>query len=223
MATTHGKMLKSKKHVFWEALAMTIVIFLAGIFLGILIETSNSNKISNLYLQSEISLADAMASSELAENFDFNCDAIKQNNIDFADRIYEEAKLLEKYEESGKLTDSMKLLHKKYDLLRTLLWTSNQNSLKRCNNYNLIVYLYEYESEDIIKKAVQNVWSKIILDVKIQNDDILLLPIAADQNLTSLNLIIDKHDITQFPAIVINNDKILYDLESVASIEEYLN
>ena len=161
-------MLKSKKHVFWEAFIITIVIFLAGIFLGMLVETNNSNKISNLYLQSEISFADTVASSGLIENSDFDCNIIKQNNIDFANRIYAEAKLLEEYEASGKLTEGMKLLHKKYDLLRTLVWTSNQKSLERCNNYNLIVYLYEYESEDIAKKATQNVWSKIILDVKTQ-------------------------------------------------------
>jgi len=223
VGTTHGKMLKSKKHVFWEALIITILIFLAGIFLGMLIETNNSNKISNLYLRSEISLTDAMATSRLTKDFDFDCGSIKQNNIDFANQIYEEAKLLEEYEDSGRLTDGMKLLHKKYDLLRTLLWTSNQNSLERCNNYNLIVYLYEYESEDIIKKATQNIWSKIILDVKTQNDDILLLPIATDQNLTSLNLLINEHQITQFPALIINNDKILYNLENTTTIEKFLN
>ena len=216
-------MLKSRKHVFWEALIMTIVIFLAGIFLGILIETSNSNKISNLYLQSEISLTDAMTTLRLTEDFSFNCDVIKQNNINFADQIYKEAKLLEDYEESGKLTDSMKLLHRKYDLLRTLLWTSNQKSLERCDNYNLIVYLYEYETEDIAKKATQNVWSKIIFDVKIQNEDTLLLPIAVDQNLTSLNLLIDEYNVTRFPALIINNEKVLYDLENTASVELFLN
>ncbi|MFH1290965.1 MAG: hypothetical protein ABIH79_00200 [archaeon] len=194
-----------------------------GLFLGMLIETSNSSKISNLYLQSEISLTDAMAVSRLTEEFDFDCDSIKQGNINFADRIYTEAKLLEEYEDSGKLTDNMILLHKKYDLLRTLLWTSNQNSLERCNNYNLLVYLYEYESENITKKATQNVWSKIIIDVKMGNDDILLLPIAADQNLTSLNLLINEHSITQFPALIINNNQILYGLDNVASIEKFLN
>ena len=216
-------MLKSKKHVFWEALVVTILIFLAGLFLGMLIETSNSSKISNLYLRSEISLTDAMATSRLTEDFDFDCKSIKQNNIAFANQIYEEAKLLEEYEDSGKLTDNMKFLHKKYDLLRTLLWTSNQNSLERCNNYNLIVYLYEYESEDMVKKATQNVWSKIVFDVKTQNDNILLLPIAADQNLTSLNLLIDEHNITQFPALIINNDEVLYNLENTMSIEKFLN
>jgi hypothetical protein len=216
-------MLKSRKHVFWEALLVTILIFLIGIFLGILIETGNSNKISNLYLRSEISLTDATVGLKTIENLNLNCESIKTNNINFADQIYEEARLLEKYEASGKLTEGMKLLHKKYDLLRTILWISNQDTLNKCNNYNLLVYLYEYETEQIEKKATQRVWSKILLEAKKEREDILLIPIAADQNLTSLNLLLDKYEIAQFPAIIINNDKILYNIESTATIQPFLN
>jgi hypothetical protein len=216
-------MLKSKKNVLWEALIVTIVIFLAGLFLGMLIETSNSVEISNLFTQSEISLTDAVAASRLSEDFNFECEAIKKNNIEFADKIYEEAKVLEKYEESGKLIGSMKLLHKKYDLLRTLLWVSNQKSLDRCENYNLIVYLYEYDSEDTDKEVMQSVWSKILLEVKNEDNNILLLPIAANQNLTSLNLLISEYEIKQFPALAINNEYILYDLQNTDQIQKLLN
>jgi len=216
-------MLKSKKHVFWEALIITIVIFLAGIFLGMLIETGNSNKINNLYLQSEISLTDAMAGLKLTEVSDLDCEALKTNNINFANQVYEEAKLLEKYETSGKLTEGMKLLHKKYDLLRTILWINNEESLTRCDNYNLIVYLYEYETEQLNKKATQKVWSKILLDTKQERDDILLIPIAADQNLTSLNILIDKYKIKQFPSIIINNNQTIYTLTNINQIQPLLN
>jgi len=216
-------MLKSKKHVFWEALLVTILIFLIGIFFGMLIETGNTNEISNLYLSSEISLTDSMATLRLTENFDLDCESLKTNNINFANQIYEEAKLLEKYETSGKLTEGMKLLHKKYDLLRTILWINNQDSLNRCNNYNLIVYLYEYEAEKTEQKATQNVWSKILLDTKQNNDNILLIPIAADQDLTSLNLLIDQYEITQFPALIINNKEIIYELKSAETIKPLLS
>jgi len=217
------KMLKSKKHVFWEALLITIVVFLAGLFLGMLIEAANSAKISSLYLQSEISLTDASATARLAEDISLDCEVIKEQNIIVADRIYEEAKLLELYEDSGKLTDSMKLLHKKYDLLRTFLWMTNDKSLERCDNYNLAVYLYEYGSEDTEIKATQNVWSKILLDIRKQSADFMLLPIAANQNLTSLEFLKQKHEVTQLPALVINNDKVLYELENVDSILDLLN
>ncbi len=217
------KMLKSKKHVFWEALLITIVIFLGGLFLGMLIETANSTKISNLYLQSEISLTDTSATAQLAQDISLNCSVVKDQNIIVANRIYEEAKLLELYEDSGKLTDTMKLLHKKYDLLRTFLWMANEKSLKRCNNYNLVVYLYEYGSEDSEIKAKQNVWSKVLLDIKEESFDFMLLPIAANQNLTSLDFLKETHKVKQLPALIINNERVIYELENAKSILDMLN
>ena len=217
-----GKMLKSRKNVFWEALIITIAIFMMGLFLGILIETSNSNKIGDLFTQSEISLVDGMAILKLSEESNISCEVLKEQNINFANKIYEEAKLLEEYETSGKLTDGMKLLHKKYDLLRTLLWMSNQESLERCSNYNLIVYLYSYNSEETNTKATQNVWGKMLLDIKENRNDILLLPIAADQNLTSLDILLSEYEIESIPAVVINNKDILYELENKDSVETHL-
>jgi len=216
-------MLKSKKHVFWEALLITIVIFLAGLFLGMLIEANNSSKISDLYTQSEISLTDASAAARLTEELEPDCEVIRRVNIDLANRVYEEAKLLELYEDSGKLTDSMKLLHKKYDLLRTLLWSSNQKSLERCENYNLLVYLYQYGSEDTGIKAAQNVWSKILLEVRSENENILLLPIAANQNLTSLEILTEEYKIEKLPALVINNEQVLYNIENPEAVQNFLN
>lgn len=217
-------MLKSKKHVFWEALFVTIVVFLGGLFFGMLMEEANSNKVSQLYMQSEIGLTDAMSSSSLIENYKFDCDTIKTENINFADRIYEEAIFLEDYEDSRQLTENLKFLYKKYNLLRTLIWSSNQDSLDRCDNYNLLVYLYESESEETEKQATQNVWSKVLFDVKKMNgENVLLLPIAVDQNLTSLNLLVSEYGIEKFPALVINNDKILYELDSPDYVEQFLN
>jgi len=117
----------------------------------------------------------------------------------------------------------LKLLHKKYDLLRALLWVSNENSLKRCHNYNLVVYLYDYGTEDTEKKATQNVWSKILFKVKTQSYNVLLLPIAANQNLTTIDYLTNKYKIKKFPAVIINNNKIIYKLENASVIMQNLN
>ncbi|MBT6182913.1 hypothetical protein HN604_01150 [archaeon] len=215
-------MLQNKKNVFWEALIMTVAIFVVGLFLGMTIETTNSNKINNLYIASEISLVDATTISQLAEEESIGCESIKETKINFANKVYEEAKQLEIYETSGKLTSGLKLLHKKYDLLRTILWISSEKSLERCENYNLIVYLYEYESEDLEVKATQKVWSRILSDVTQEKENILLLPIAADEDLSSLNILLDKYEIETLPALVINNQDIVYNIENSKSLDEFL-
>jgi hypothetical protein len=215
--------LKSKKNVFWEALIITITIFLVGLFLGMTIETTNSNKISQLYTQSEISLTDATTAIQLLENSQIDCDQLTQHYINLADEIYEEAKQLELYEDSGKITDTMKLLHKKYDLLRTILWASTNQYLKECNDHQIIVYLYDYNSENLETKALQNVWSKILTELKQTQKDTILIPIATDQNLTSLDIILKDYELKQIPAIIINNEKILYEIENITTIKNALN
>lgn len=215
-------MLKSKKHVFWEALAITVTIFIAGLFLGMTIETTNSTKISQLYTQSEISLTDATTAIQHLENSQTNCEEITQFYINLADEIYEEAKQLELYEDSGKITDTMKLIHKKYDLLRTILWASTNQYLTECSDYQIIVYLYSYNTEDLETKALQNVWSKILTELKETRKDTILIPIATDQNLTSLEVILEKYQIEQTPAIIINNDKILYEIENITTLKQAL-
>jgi hypothetical protein len=215
-------MLKSRKHVFWEAFLVSIAIFLIGLFFGMMVETIKSNTMNDFYTNSEVSLVDGLAISQLS-TAEFDCNSLREYNIEFADKVYQEAKTLEQYEESGKLTDSLKVLHKKYDLLRTLSWMSNTNSIKQCNNYDLVVYLYEYDTENLEKRATQNVWSKILLEVKQNKEDLVLLPIAVDQNITSLDLLVDDYGVTKFPTLIINNDKVINELDSVEQLESLLN
>lgn len=217
-------MLKSKKNVFWEALSVTIVIFIGGILVGFLMEEINSTKINQFYLESEISLTDASALSSLTQGSQYDCETIKKSNIDFANRVYEEAVLLEDYQYSSKLTkENMDILHRKYDLLRTLIWASNKESLKRCSNYNILIYLYESKDENIQIQAKQNVWSKILFEVKKENEDnVLLLPIAVDTNLTSLDLLISEFEIEKYPVIILNNNIVISELEDTSQIQELL-
>lgn len=213
-------MLRSRKHVFWEALVITVTLFLMGLFFGMLLETSNSQKVSQLYVKSEISLVDGLATTIIADDRRVDCDVLKENNVRFADQVYEEALLLEDYEASESLTDSTALLRKKYDLLRTLLWRSNADAVSRCDNFLVVVYLYESLSEDLELKARQNVWSRILLEVKQDHPDVLLLPIGVDRNLTSLNLLLDEYGVYQFPALIIDNEEVVYELDSVSEFEE---
>ncbi len=212
-------MLKSNKHVFWEALFVTIVIFLIGLFIGLFIENSRASDIQDYYTASEINLFDSLVITEMLKQGGLDCDLVKNENLKFADKIYQEARLLEKYDESGKLSDSIKLLHKKYDLLRTLAWINNKEAIKQCQNYDVIIYLYEYEPDSSKIKAEQIIWSEILSNVKrIMGGDLILIPIAADSELTSLNLMLSELKITTFPAVIINDKQVIHSLKSPEEI-----
>jgi len=202
-------MLKSQKHVFWEALLVTILIFTIGIFLGIMLEGNRINTINEYYAQSEISLMDMLIFQDLVKSNDTSCDLLIESNIDFADKIYNEAILLSKYD-NEQLTKGAELAQKRYALLRTLLWMNTIKTQEKCqNNFNSAIYLYDYTTDDLAKKAEQKVWEKILQDLKEElGQEVILIPIAVDQDFISLNSIIETYQIKQLPAIIINGKKI---------------
>jgi hypothetical protein len=141
------KLLTNKKRVFWEALLLSVVVFLLGMLIGIAFESSKLTDINDYYIQSETSIMDAFALSAYSDIDATACPVLRQANIDFANNIYKEAILLEDYENAGKITDSMKVMHKKYDVLRTFLWINTMKTAEKCDrDYNTVVYLYEISS-----------------------------------------------------------------------------
>jgi len=216
--------LGNPKNAIWEAFLVTIVVFIIGLLLGVAYENSTADKINEYYANSEISLMDAIALNNLLDLENGDCDVLINGNIKFADRIYQEALLLEKYEDAGKVKNDLWLAHKKYDTLRTFLWINTIKTLEDCKeDFSLIIYLYEYEAEDLNQKATQNVWSRVLSDLKEKRgSDIILIPIAADSDLASLEVLISRFEISQYPVIIINEEHLLYEPSSVEDLEKYL-
>jgi hypothetical protein len=218
-------MLNNKKRVFWEALFLTVVVFLFGVLIGISFESNKVEQIRQYYSFSEASIMDVFAVNNLVDTESANCSILESANFEFADGIYEEAIILEKYEDSGKITEGMVLEHKKYDLLRTLLWINDIKTEKKCGkNYHTVVYLYEYQPDDLAQRATQNVWSKILTDLKTEyGNEVLLIPIAVDSDLVSLNSLTDKYSIQEYPVLIVDDEIIVDELSSVEDIGGLIN
>src|SRR3990167_5041771 len=110
------------KLVFLEAFLLTVVVFGLGIFLGIFIESAFSKKAELSSFNSEVFLLAALALNQFLDLDNQTCESLIDSNVLFADRIYDEAKNLERLEQTGKLKNDLELIHGRYDLLRTLLW-----------------------------------------------------------------------------------------------------
>lgn len=218
------KLLENKKRVFWEALLLTVVVFLFGLLIGIFYESTKSSDMNEYYVNSELSLMDIFALNSLLSLNSPDCNTLTSSNLEFADKIYKEAIILEKYESAGKVTDDMEVVHKRYDILRTFLWINTIKTSEKCErDYSNVIYLYEYFSKDLTQKAKQNVWSKILSDLKQEEGgNILLIPIAADGNITSLDALVSKFNITAYPVVIINEKYVITELNSIDELQIYL-
>mgnify|MGYP002639900289 CR=1 FL=1 len=214
-----------KKYVFLQALLLTIVMFIIGMYIGISFEDRNLDNAQAFYSQSEVSLMDIMALNDLLDSGKVSCDLLKQTNFDFANKIYHEAALLDDYEKSGRITDNFLYVHRKYDLLRTVLWMNAIKVKDQCNNnFSTVVYLYNYEVEDLVIKAEQTVWSKLLYELKQeQGDNILLIPIARSDDFISLEALTNSLNITQYPAVIVDEEHVFYGITSIEEIRNSLS
>lgn len=212
-------MVNSKK-AFWQALLFTIFVFFIGLAIGFYLENSRSGFIETNIIQSEISLLDVQVRNRASNDLSVSCEVAKKSLFDFADKIFIEASQLEEFDSSSKLTNDLDVLHKRYDLLRTLLWLESIELKKRCE-FHTFVYLYEYNVESIQQRAEQSTLSRVLRDLKNEHaGDVLLIPIAVNMNLSSVDLIVDDYGLKDFPVIVVDEK---YFADSKTTLDELEN
>ena len=86
-----------------------------------------------------------------------------------------------------------------------------------------MVYLYKLNDLSLEDKAKQSVFSNVLTDVKEKyGSKIMLIPIAADTGIPSIELLLDAYNVTELPVILINEEIQLNDLDEVKELEKYL-
>ena len=191
---------------FFRAFIITLLIFYIGIISGILIENSRVDRVNQLFFDSETSFFDFQLNSEITLNLNTSCEILKNESVIFADRIFKEAVKLEEYDHSNKLTSEIIKTHRRYDLLRVLLWEKLIKIERRCgNNFNLAIYLYDYQNKSLVLNGEQIAMSNKLGDLKKEyKNNLILIPIAADMNLDSLNSLRKIYHLEKVPVIFIN-------------------
>ena len=214
----------SQKWFFLYALIITFIVFNIGIYMGYKLEASRIDTINDMYLEAEMRLLDQRIQKDAWDIVDLNCDLLFEENIIFGDQIYEEALRIEKYESASRIGDEINLLHKKYDLLRTLFWVNSMKIKQKCDlDYHNVVYFYQYNNVPLEKKAKQQFFSNLLFELKqSKGDKIMLIPIAADNDISSIRLFLDEYGVTELPTILIDEEIKITEVENIEDVEKYL-
>lgn len=211
----------NSKNAFWQALLVSIFIFVAGLVLGFYVEVSNTNKSDFLIRNAEVDLLDQQMKIEfLSSNSNLNCEIAKDNLFEFADQLYADAVEFEQADVQLTLKER-EVLHKRYDLLRLSLWSESLSLRAKCgDNFHTLLYTFDYASEDIDVRAQQQVFSLILMDLKYKYpDQILLLPVASNLNIGSVDVVKENYNITKSPSILVDENIVLDELVSFDELE----
>lgn len=215
----------NNKHVFWLAFVFTVIIFIIGLAFGVFVEQNRSNQLSNDVMKSETSLLDEQIMDSAVTRGAVSCDLAVNSTFAFADRIYSEASMLEEDETASEFTSSdLDQIHQRYDLLRMILWSEAISLKSNCNeSFHTVVYFYDYNTQDPTINAEQYTFSNTLLDIKNDYPDkILLIPIAANLNLSSVNLALMNYNVTSVPSILIDQNKKIDKVESYDQLQNII-
>lgn len=212
----------NSKHAFWQAFIFAVIVFIFGIFIGFYLENHRGEEVRSNILQTEINTLDEQVRNELIKDSAIGCNTSIKSTFTFADKIYEDATRLELYDSSSKFTQDLKTVHKKYDLLRMMLWQEAQTLNAKCpNKFHTAIYLFIYSTDDINVKARQTVFSRVLVELKENHgSELLLIPIAVDLNLSSIDLIKESYNITSFPAIIVDERKVITQIPTYEQLEK---
>ncbi len=219
-------MLTSQKHVFWNALLLTLFVFAAGMFMGFMIENWRTGEIASLSQESELQLLDVRVQNDVFSLSQLNCERAVEENILFGDRIYEESSLLTKYDEASRISESIKLQHRKYDLLRALFWVNSIKLREKCSaSFHNVVYIYDYNNPRLDVRAKQSVFGNLLGELKQkQGNKIMLIPFAGDNELSSISTLMSLYNVSEeeLPVVLIDEKIKIREMESLAQLEGYL-
>jgi len=217
-------MIQNQKRIFLYALILTFVVFNIGIFMGYMLESSRISQINSMYVTAEIELLDQMAQKNSFSVLDLDCDLLVKENIKFGDKVYQEALTIQRYEDANIMGTEIAIQHKRFDLLRALFWINSIEIKQKCNpSYHDIVYFYKYNDPSIEQDSKQDLFSNLLGELKEnKGDGLMLIPIAGDNDIPSINLLIKKYNITEFPTILIDEKIKVTNVEEIEDMEKYL-
>lgn len=218
----------NQKYFFLYALIIAVIVFNIGIFMGYMLESSRLSKINTLYLDAEMEMLDQRIQKDILNSEFINktvCQNFVDENIKFADKIYQEAQQIQKYELANKMSSEITFQHKRYDLLRTLFWMNSKAIKQECrSDYHNVVYLYKYNNPTVAQDSEQAFFSNLLGELKSRyGSKIMLIPIAGDNDISSINILLKEYSITEFPTILIDEKVKITEVNNIQDIEKYLN
>ncbi len=202
---------------------ITIVVFIAGIFFGIWLDNTRLSSVRSTLTQIETDWNDARLLSQYFQSLGGeSCDAALEENLAFNSKIYQDGLAIEKAIQGSGLTAELEQEQRRYVLLQTTFWLNSIELKNKCSfSYSNVVHLFEQKDlsrEQAIENKLQ---SSIMLDLKEKcGNKIMLIPLAADLDLSITAAVVKQHNIEKFPAVIIDSEKVFQGVTVMDTLNE---
>ena len=215
------------RYYFIEAFILTVLLFVGGFFIGMGIEKTRNDYLAQSYYSTESEILDLGAQLDISNLGRYTCSELIARNFDIGNQIYEQALIFQDYENAAILTKTQLVKeHKKFDALRTLFWVNSIKIKERCGEgvFNTVVYLYDYPATETESMAKQKIMARITQEIKdLAQNEVVLIPIAKNLNISSLNDLISQYDLENESAVLLINEKDVFFTNETDKIRNYFD
>jgi len=216
-----------KKYVLLKAAFITIVIFSAGILIGMWLDGQRYTEIKTQITELTIDWNDARLQSLYYQTINGEknfCDSALETNKHLAEKIFSRGEKLERYEEINRFSDEVIEQKKIYALLQMQLWMNSVTLKKKCDaNYTTALYFYSHYAEGI-EEEQQDIQSSVLVDaIHRCNGSLIIFPIPIDMELDSIDIIKNQFGISSVPTVLINEEIVLNGLQTTEMIKEQVD
>jgi len=195
-------------NVYIKAAILTILVFFSGLILGIWLDQYRLQDVKKRITSLDVSWNDARLLYTYFQKIEKDyCELAFEQNLAYNHKIYKEGLEIELAEKTNRFTPELQEEKRRYVLLQTQFWLNSIELKEKCNfTYNNVVYLYKQHNltrDEVIDQKTQ---ASILLDLKERcGNKIMLIPLAADLNLTIIDAIKNQYKIEKYPAIIVDN------------------
>jgi len=210
--------------LFWKALILTVIVFLLGVLLGFALERNRIGDIEREFQRIDLQWSDAKLQTLYYQNLEPRfCNSAIRENLEFADKVYNEGLKIENYDAASFLTDDLELEKRKYALLKVEFWLNSIVLRERCKaDYINLVYFFANDPEFEIESE-QDTQAEILKDLKEKyGKSLMLIPLPIDMDISMINIMKGTYDISKTPTILINEKIKLEGLQSLDEIENLI-
>lgn len=208
---------------YFQAGIFALLVFLIGIMIGVWLDNYRLSDIRSSISEADINWNDARLLNRQFEILGKDyCDLALKQNIIYNDRIYSEGREIEKKLDSNVFTPDIEQEWRRYNLLQVQFWLNSMELKEKCGfDYHNVVYLSRKKETNTNEEINNRVQSSIMLNLKeICGNKIMLIPLTTDLNLLVINSIKEQYNITNYPAMIIDEKVVFQDLTSLEKLNE---
>ncbi len=213
------------RRVYIQAGILSLFVFLIGIMVGIWIDNLRLAGIRNMLSEADINSFDSRLLNSYLQRFGKeHCAIALEQNLAYNDKIYNEGKKIEDKINANIFTPEVDQEWRRYTLLQTQFWLNSIELKDKCNfDYHTVVHLSRQKDTTTNEEVNNKVQSSILLDLKETcGKKMMLIPITADTDLITVDAIVKQFDISEFPAVIVDENFVFQGVTGKDKLNEIL-